>query len=83
MKRQIRSGILRTSRLLFLMLAKTFSTMAGEVKATSVTAQQRYPWNGLVDVNVTVNCASNDLADVSYVFVATDRTCRDGTPELD
>lgn len=38
---------------------------------TCVTAQQRYPWNGLVDINVWLSCESNDLGGVRCAFVAT------------
>ena len=39
--------------------------------ATGLTAKQRYPWNGLVDITVTLTGASNDVMDVDCVFVAT------------
>ena len=45
--------------------------MAGEVTATSVTACQRYPWNGLVDVVVTLTGESNDLVVTECLFSAT------------
>ena len=37
----------------------------------SVTAQQRYPWNGLVDITVTLSGTSNDAAQAVCEFVAT------------
>lgn len=49
-----------------------FSVYAdGVVDVKSVTAQQRYPWNGLVDVVVTLNCESNDLINAGCTFAAT------------
>lgn len=51
-----------------------FCNFAGEVtatRATSVTAAQRYPWNGLVDVTVTMRGASNDIIQASCYFTAT------------
>lgn len=39
---------------------------------TSVTAQQRYPWNGLVDIVVTFNGAESDVAKANCTFAATD-----------
>ena len=39
---------------------------------TSVTAQQRYPWNGLVDIVVTINGEQSDVANANYTFAATD-----------
>jgi len=38
---------------------------------TEVTAQQRYPWNGLVDVTVTISGASNEAAQAACRFAAT------------
>ena len=38
---------------------------------TSVTAQQRYPWNGLVDIAVTFNGEQGDVAKANCVFAAT------------
>lgn len=38
---------------------------------TSVTAQQRYPWNGLVDIVVTFNGAQSDVAKAKCAFAAT------------
>ena len=39
---------------------------------TSVTAQQRYPWNGLVDITVTFNGEQGDVAEAKCTFSATD-----------
>ena len=36
-----------------------------------VSARQRYPWNGLVDVVVTLQGSSNDVASADCLFVAT------------
>ena len=38
---------------------------------SSVTAQQRFPWNGLVDVVVTLQGSSNDVASADCLFAAT------------
>lgn len=38
---------------------------------TSVTAQQRYPWNGLVDIVVTFNGDQSDVAKAKCAFAAT------------
>ena len=38
---------------------------------TSVTAQQRYPWNGLVDIAVTFNGEQGDVAKANCIFAAT------------
>ena len=37
----------------------------------NVTARQRFPWNGLVDIDVRFLCESNDLAKVFCTFAAT------------
>ena len=42
-----------------------------EVTVTSVTAQQRYPWNGKVDITVTFTCAAEDRNGVDCFFAAT------------
>ena len=39
----------------------------GTIEVTSVTARQRYPWNGKVDVVVTMTGASNDVAECAFV----------------
>ena len=57
-----------------------FSNFAGEVTATSVTAAQRYPWNGLVDVVVTMTGASNDIIQASCYFTATNTATRKAIP---
>ena len=43
---------------------------------TSVTAQQRYPWNGLVDIAVTFNGAESDVAKANCTFAATDNATK-------
>ena len=54
-----------------LVAALTFGATGGEVTATAMTAQQRYPWNGLVDITVTLSGTSNDAVQVACRFVAT------------
>ena len=71
MNRLTRCGIRRYKCLWVLLFAMPLVTMAGEVTATSVTAQQRYPWNGLVDVVVTLTGESNDLVVTECLFSAT------------
>ena len=41
------------------------------IVVTGVTAQQRYPWNGLVDVTVTLQGSADDLLSTECTFVAT------------
>ncbi len=52
-------------------VAMMFGANASTMTATSVTAQQRYPWNGLVDVVVTLTGESNDLVVTECLFSAT------------
>ena len=53
---------------------------AGNVTATSVTAQQRYPWNGLVDITVTLHGVAEDLAEYYCVFAATNSATKAALP---
>ena len=41
------------------------------VSVTGVSAKQRYPWNGLVDIVVAFEGESNDVAKVDCTFIAT------------
>ena len=52
------------------------AALAGEVTVTDVTARQRYPWNGKVDIVVTLAGASNDVANAACRFVATNSATR-------
>ena len=54
-----------------LVLAAMLQAFAGDVTATSVTAQQRYPWNGLVDITVTLQGTEGDVAEADCQFAAT------------
>ena len=56
---------------LFAAALAAVNLLAAEPVATSVTARQRYPWNGKVDIVVTFSGASNDVAETGCVFAAT------------
>ena len=56
---------------LFVAALAAVNLLAAEPVATSVTARQRYPWNGKVDIVVTFSGASNDVAKAGCVFAAT------------
>ena len=56
---------------LFAAALAAVNLLAAEPVATSVTARQRYPWNGKVDIVVTFSGASNDVAKAWCVFAAT------------
>lgn len=47
---------------------------------SNVTAHQRYPWNGLVDIVVTVQGSSNDVAIAEWHFAATNATTKVAIP---
>ena len=64
-------------KLLFLFFVLPLVSVAGEVAVKSVTAQQRYPWNGLVDVTVTIQGASDDLLATECAFTATDNATKE------
>lgn len=56
---------------LFAAALAAVNLLAAKPVATSVTARQRYPWNGKVDIVVTFSGASNDVAEAACVFAAT------------
>lgn len=47
---------------------------------SSVTAQQRNPWSGLVDVNVIVQGTSNDVVDAEWNFSAMNGVTKEAIP---
>lgn len=53
---------------LFAAALAAVNLLAAEPVATSVTARQRYPWNGKVDIVVTFSGASNDVAETGCVL---------------
>ena len=57
-----------------------FNLVAATPVVTSVTAQQRYPWNGNVDIVVTLSGASNDVARAECVFAATNSATKAAVP---
>ena len=50
------------------------------LQVTSVTAQQRYPWSGLVDITVTLRGTAEDLAVTECAFVATNSATKTEIP---
>ena len=56
------------------------ATLAGEVTATGVTARQRYPWNGLVDITVTIQGEAGDLPLTICTFAATNSATKAEIP---
>lgn len=56
---------------LFAAALAAVNLLAANPVATSVTARQRYPSNGKVDIVVTFSGASNDVAEAACVFAAT------------
>lgn len=60
--------------------AMMFGGIAATVTATSMTAQQRYPWNGLVDITVTINGSAEDVKDTECTFAATNSATKSKIP---
>ena len=67
-------------KLFFLFFVLPLVAVAGEVSVTSVTAQQRYPWNGLVDITVTIQGAEDDAAAAQCSFVAANSATKAAIP---
>lgn len=55
---------------------------ADVVTVTSVTAKQRYPWNGLVDITVTMQGMQNDVLSQDCAFIATNSATKAALPIL-
>ena len=66
--------------LFFLFVALPLAVWAGAVTAAAVTAQQRYPWNGLVDVVVTIQGEAEDVAAAQCSFAATNSSTGTAIP---
>ena len=47
---------------------------------TGVRAQQRYPWNGLVDITVTIQGSADDLLATECSFAATNSATKAAVP---
>ena len=62
---------MRKVYVLFSVLALLGGTLLAAPTITELTARQRYPWNGLVDITVMFSGVSNDLANAECRFVAT------------
>lgn len=61
-------------------MAVATSAMALDCEVTGVTAQQRYPWNGLVDITVTLSVAESDVATADFSFTATNKATKTEIP---
>ena len=61
-------------------LSGLFVPSASAVSITSVTAQQRYPWNGLVDVVVTFQGSANEVSQSDCTFSAADSATKVALP---
>lgn len=72
----LQENMVKLIGLLLALLALPFAALAGNVTVTAVTAQQRYPWNGLVDVTVIIQGAAVDVAECGCVFAATNSTTK-------
>ena len=63
-----------------LVCALSFTALSGEVTVTGVTARQRYPWNGLVDITVTIQGSAEDLAVTECSFAAANSATKTAIP---
>ena len=59
--------------LILVAFSSTILGLEGAVSVTNVVCRQRYPWNGMVDIDYTVVCDNPD-ADVYVVATGEDRT---------
>ena len=67
-------------RIVFVICAMlSFSAFALPL-VTKVAAKQRYPWNGLVDIAVTIQGAAEDLPNTACTFVATNSAIQAAIP---
>jgi len=57
-----------------LLISHCLAAFAATPTITSVTAQQRYPWNGLVDIVVTMSGETSEVAQATCTFAATNST---------
>ncbi|MGN0846571.1 MAG: hypothetical protein ACI4RA_04210 [Kiritimatiellia bacterium] len=62
---------MKSSFTIGLLLMASLSSALGAVKVTGVTARQRYPWNGKVDIVVSLTGSSSEVKGVDCRFVAT------------
>ena len=56
------------------------SLALGEVAVTGVTAKQRYPWYGLVDITVTLSGTEEECTAATFPFYVTNKTTRAELP---
>ena len=61
-------------------LVAAASLALGEVAVTGVTAKQRYPWNGLVDITVTLSGTEEECSAATFPFYVTNKTTRANLP---
>lgn len=61
-------------------LVAAASLALGEVAVTGVTAKQRYPWNGLVDITVTLSGTEEECTAATFPFYVTNKTTRAELP---
>ncbi len=56
------------------------TTLSWGGAVTALSARQRYPWNGLVDIDVTLSGALDDMSQVDCFFAATNRATGGALP---
>lgn len=65
---------------ILVMLSAMALVAFGEVAVTGVTAKQRYPWNGLVDITVTLSGTEEECTAATFPFYVTNKTTRAELP---
>ena len=55
-------------------------TIRKPFRVESVTARQRYPWNGMVDITVTMTGEPDDVAAANCLFIATNGAAKTALP---
>lgn len=63
-------------RIVFVICAMLSFSVSALPIVTDVAAKQRYPWNGLVDITVTLSGTEEECAAATFPFYATNRTTR-------
>ena len=59
--------------LMLVLTVASINAVGSSLEVTSVTARQRYPWNGKVDVVVLMTGDSNDVANAECSFLLTNK----------
>lgn len=67
-------------RIVFVICAMLSFSVSALPIVTDVAAKQRYPWNGLVDITVTLSGTEEECAAATFPFYVTNKTTRAELP---